>query len=158
MKAYNANHEDNLFKSSKKKAPKKNETQKASDIIGELFDSDSEQNISLNSARTPITAFFKRNQSLLENDEQDKENEFVEPAAFQCNAFLARKSKDAKKTHKLMKTAQNGPLDLSKLKRKPKQFDKDTKAISRLSQEVNMKTIKKRHQFQFHFITAAAEF
>ena len=33
---------------------------KAADILGELFDSDSEQNISLHSARTPITAFFNR--------------------------------------------------------------------------------------------------
>ena len=47
---------------------------KASDILGEFFDSDSEQDISLHSARTPITAFFNksRTKSFLTSDFEDE--------------------------------------------------------------------------------------
>ena len=73
LKAHNDNHEDDLFKS--KKAPKttgkaKSKTQRASDILDDLFkDSDSEQNISLLSAKTPILAFIDRSRSA--NPEED---------------------------------------------------------------------------------------
>lgn len=85
LKAHNVNHEDNLFKTSTatgavvKKSSKKAEgnERKAADILGDLFDSDSEQNISLHSARTPITAYFDRNRSkTIENeDEENQENQ-----------------------------------------------------------------------------------
>ena len=68
-----------------------------------------------------------------------KEN-YVEPT-FQEQAFLARKSKEAErtKTHRLMKTVQHSPLDISKDVRKnnEKRMEKDTKAVARISQEVN---------------------
>ena len=163
LKALDANHQDNLFKpnlNSKKGATSKSKKDKdeiisqqpprASDILGELFDSDSEQNISLHSSRTPITAFLNRMKS--QNDDEEvsekddqKENQEIgrdngEPA-FQEHAFLARKAKEAKKvssSHKLMKTFQQSPLMISSNdKRKRKRIEKDTNAISRYSQEVS---------------------
>ena len=77
FKAYNENHEDDLFKPFPSKRASQglnlpNDHQpKASDILGELFDSDSEQNISLHSAKTPITAFINRNRLNTEDDEDE---------------------------------------------------------------------------------------
>ena len=152
LRALNANHQDDLFKSNKKQTGKQtskkfkessNQRVAAKDILEELFDSDSENNISLNSARTPITAFFNRTK--LQNDENDenmenneeKENQsrIVEPV-FQEHAYLARKSKE-KSSHKLMKTIQQSPLMISK-KAPKKYLETATNAISRYSQEVRM--------------------
>ena len=78
LKAHNDNHEDNLFKS--KKATKttgkaKSKPQRASDILDDLFkDSDSEQNISLHSAKTPILAFIDRSRSA--NPEEDFDEDY----------------------------------------------------------------------------------
>ncbi len=148
MHAFNAHHEDNLFKnptsSSRKKAKQANGN-KASDILNELFDSDSEQNISLMSARTPITAFFKRcDQSKRLEEDEENHLDLTEPK-FQERVYIARKANEAKgpakakgkkATHKLFKTVQKSPLVIDS-KTKKKRMDKDTQAISRFSQEVS---------------------
>ena len=98
---FNKNHQDNLFKSNKAHSKKNNDKNKkqtaekskhqttASAIRTELFDSDSEQDISLHSARTPITAFFNRNRTLDGNNDDDEdaddENE-ANPQNYQTNA------------------------------------------------------------------------
>ena len=75
LKAHNDNHEDDLFKN--KKATKstskaKPKPQRASDILNDLFnDSDSEQNISLHSAKTPILAFIDRSRSANQDEDSD---------------------------------------------------------------------------------------
>jgi len=159
LKEYNANHEDNLFKpnstQNRKNQPSVSQP-KAADILGELFDSDSEQNISLHSARTPITAFFNRSSLRSKSFETssfevegdaapttegvEKEN-YAEPT-FQENAFLARKAKEAerRRTHRLMKTVQHSPLDTTKTnsvrKKDGKRMEKDLRAVARYSQEL----------------------
>ena len=99
---FNKNHQDDLFKSNKAHHSKKNNDKNkkqtaekskhqttASAIRTELFDSDSEQDISLHSARTPITAFFNRNRTLDGNNDDDEdaddENE-ANPQNYQTNA------------------------------------------------------------------------
>ena len=79
LKSYNTNHEDDVFKKSKKSNRKSLPGKKAnaSAIANELFETDSEKDISLHSARTPITAFFNnRNQTKDDFDKcLDDENE-----------------------------------------------------------------------------------
>ena len=58
---------------------------------------------------------------------------------FQEQAFIARKAKDKKKTHRLMKTTQQSPLVIAneaQNKKTKKKLEKDTATISRFSQEV----------------------
>ena len=81
LKAHNADHEDDLFKSATKKTTKKavkkvdKAGKRASDILAEIFhDSDSEQNLSLHSAKTPILAFIDRSKSA--QPEEDFEEDF----------------------------------------------------------------------------------
>ena len=57
---------------------------------------------------------------------------------FQENAYLARKNKEAKKSHKLMRTVIKSPLNLKKNPQKSnKKLLKDTATVSRYSQEVS---------------------
>ena len=77
LREFNTNHQDNVFKkNNKQKAEKSKHQTTASAIRTELFDSDSEQDISLMSSRTPITAFFNRNRTLDDNnDDEDADDE-----------------------------------------------------------------------------------
>merc|ERR1719433_778823 len=150
LREYNTNHQDNLFKkTNKQKTSEKGKQHQttASAIRTELFDSDSEQDISLMSSRTPITAFFNRSRTLDDNNDADAddENELnpqnyqksnAEPG-FQEQAFIARQLKDKRRTHRLMKTVQHTPLVITESPNvKKKKIEKATAAISRFSQEL----------------------
>ena len=81
LKAHNNDHQDDLFKAKKttkkttKKTAKKDTGKRASDILAEIFhDSDSEQNLSLHSAKTPILAFIDRSKTV--QPEEDFEEDF----------------------------------------------------------------------------------
>ena len=87
LKNYNTNHEDTLFKTTFKTS-KKSIGKNTSAIIHELFQSDSEQDISLHSARTPITAFYNRNSCSKNNEDNgdaDDEHE-TNTQNYQTNA------------------------------------------------------------------------
>merc|ERR1719282_639003 len=134
LKAHNNDHQDDLFKKNvTKKAAKKDKGKRASDILAEIFhDSDSEHSLNY-SAKTPILAFIDRSKSV--QPDEDFEEDF-EPR-FQGHAFLARKTKEAKKSHKLMRTAVSSPLNLKKNEQKnKKKMLKDTATVSRFSQEI----------------------
>lgn len=115
-------------------------------IESELFTSESERDISLVSAKTPITAYFNRNNTLNNDSDADDENGAIQQnyqthaePGFQEQAFIARKAKDKKKTRRLVKTTQQSPLVIAneaQNKKTKKKLEKDTATISRFSQEL----------------------
>ncbi len=73
LAALNLSHEDDIMRDIQaKKQVRKSTT--AEDILGELFDSDSDNNISFNSARTPIGNYVYK--SKIGDDEDDSDTDF----------------------------------------------------------------------------------
>ena len=103
LRAFNSNHQDTLFKPANKCSKKSLIGRSALAIESELFTSESEQgiltflilitfkyvlrdqnyikivsDISLVSAKTPITAYFNRNNTLNNDSDADDENEAIQ--------------------------------------------------------------------------------
>jgi len=58
LKEYNENHEDDIFGGSSKPASKSTLIKSSTTLLSQDSDSDSEQDISVHSARTPMTSYF----------------------------------------------------------------------------------------------------
>ena len=61
---------------------------------------------------------------------------YLRSSAQDNNAFIARKAKEARKTHRLMKTKYNSPLVIPAKEKKKKTLEKNVALVSRFSKEV----------------------
>ena len=143
LQAFNVGHNDDLFgkgvsrgaaddwqqqpKSGKatKKAAAGNGSKLADGILNELFDSDSENDLSIHSSRTPIGKYLERGSKtpLPEADDEDPHLDFEDrgavagPSGFMANAYIHRKLEEKKKTErrkrKLHSLTSTGPSILS---------------------------------------------
>ena len=143
LQAFNVGHNDDLFgkgvsrgaaddwqqqpKSGKatKKAAAGNGSKLADGILNELFDSDSENDLSIHSSRTPIGKYLERGSKtpVPEADDEDPHLDFEDrgavagPSGFMANAYIHRKLEEKKKTErrkrKLHSLTSMGPSILS---------------------------------------------
>uniref|UniRef100_A0A0K2SZS7 SANTA domain-containing protein n=1 Tax=Lepeophtheirus salmonis TaxID=72036 RepID=A0A0K2SZS7_LEPSM len=129
LQQLNGNHVDNFFD-----LPIDSHVGKNTMDFNELFESDSDQDISVNTPRTPIIMNLSSDPDTEEVDEVHKSKKMNK---FKDDAFIFRKSKDLKKGRKLLTTSNKEPISFRSINSSIERRKKLEKKAKLLTQPIS---------------------